>query len=306
MKSDDLADEVQARLAESVTLCVGRLVDGGLDRERLAIDAAAADALRAQAVPVVGRLRHGGAVRYTAGNEIEDDEYFLVDDAGTLEELAPFRILAAELGSMPVARPADLDASVGLTVTGFGDDDASRIVAVQKADPRLTHRGGRFFALGSDVLHLLEEPVFAFSPTIDFLVGPDWAVVLRQRPFEALLRHVSQVEQRIGGWVESITTHIPMDSKAAAQLREVAMRDSRTWRRLREIHQRGHLAHVTIEQVKGYAARVGLDVNRVVHGDKLVFDPVDRFGFLHLLNEDLYRGPLTDDVYEAQRKMTAD
>lgn len=153
---------------------------------------------------------------------------------------------------------------------------------------------------------MLEEPVFAFSPTIDFLVGPDWAVVLRQRPFEALLRHVSQVEQRIGGWVESITTHLPMDSGSAATLRDVAMRDSRTWRRLREIHQRGHLANVSIEQVRDYAGRVGLDVNNVVRDGKLVFDPADRFGFLHLLNEDLYRGPLTDDVYEAQRKMTTE
>lgn len=140
MKPDDVADQVQARLTESVSLCVGRLVDEGLNRERLAIDSGAADALRAQAVPVVERLRTGGAMPYTAGNELDDDEYFLVDDADTLDDLAPFRILAAELGSMPLARPADLDASVGLTVTGFGDEDARRVVAVQKADPRLKRR----------------------------------------------------------------------------------------------------------------------------------------------------------------------
>jgi hypothetical protein len=306
MTPDDAADQLQARLTESVTLCVGRLVGGGLERARLAIDQGAAGALRTQAAPVVERLRTAEAVPYTAGNELGDDQYFWVQDPDTLEDLVPFRILAAELGSMPVTRPADLDATVGVTATGFGDDDATRVVVVQKADPRLKHRGGRFFALGADTLRLLDEPVFAFSPTVDFLVAHDWAVVLRQQPFEALLRHVSQVEQRIGGWVESITAHLPMVAGSAAALREVAMRDSRTWRRLREIHQRGHLAKVTIEDVRDYGARVGLDVDRVVRDGQLVFDPADRFGFLHLLNEDLYRGPLTDEVYEAQRKAATD
>ncbi len=38
----------------------------------------------------------------------------------------------------------------------------------------------------------------------------------------------------------------------------------------------------------------------------LVFDPSERFGFLHLLNEDLYNGPLTDEPFESQRKSTMD
>jgi hypothetical protein len=43
----------------------------------------------------------------------------------------------------------------------------------------------------------------------------------------------------------------------------------------------------------------------VVRDGQLLFDPAERFSFLHLLNEDLYRGPLTDVTFEAQRKAAA-
>ena len=43
----------------------------------------------------------------------------------------------------------------------------------------------------------------------------------------------------------------------------------------------------------------------VVAGGRLTFDPAQRFSFLHLLNEDLYKGQLTDELFEAQRKARA-
>lgn len=90
------------------------------------------------------------------------------------------------------------------------------------------------------------------------------------------------------------------DSEAA--LLEVARADSRTWRRLREIRRRGHLAGISLADVRKYAKKVGLESAAIVQDGKLVFNPADRFSFLHLLNEDLYRGPLTDETFEAQRK----
>ena len=79
-------------------------------------------------------------------------------------------------------------------------------------------------------------------------------------------------------------------------------RDIVTWRRLRDIEHRGHLATVTLDQVRDYAGHVGLEPDKVVVDDELVFDPAERFGFLHLLNEDLYTGPLTGEAFESQRK----
>ena len=54
-----------------------------------------------------------------------------------------------------------------------------------------------------------------------------------------------------------------------------------------------------------YASLVGLDPDTVVAGDRLTFDPAQRFSFLHLLNEDLYKGQLTDELFEAHRKIPA-
>ena len=93
-----------------------------------------------------------------------------------------------------------------------------------------------------------------------------------------------------------------MSASSIDSLREVALRDSRTWRRLRDIERRGHLAHVTLDQVGAYAGEVGLNSATVIVNGELVFDPSERFGFLHLLNEDLYNGPLTGEAFESQRK----
>jgi hypothetical protein len=57
--------------------------------------------------------------------------------------------------------------------------------------------------------------------------------------------------------------------------------------------------------VRTYASLVGLDPDTVVVGDRLAFDPAQRFTFLHLLNEDLYKGQLTDVLFEAHRKTLA-
>ena len=42
-----------------------------------------------------------------------------------------------------------------------------------------------------------------------------------------------------------------------------------------------------------------------IRDGKLVFEPADRLSFLHLLNDELYRGFVTDVTFEAQRKAAA-
>lgn len=66
-----------------------------------------------------------------------------------------------------------------------------------------------------------------------------------------------------------------------------------------------HLAQVEIAKVRTYATKVGLDPRSVIKDGQLVFDATERFSFLHLLNEDLYRGDLTNVTFEAQRKAAA-
>ena len=148
-------------------------------------------------------------------------------------------------------------------------------------------------------------PALSFAPGFDFLLSPAWAVILNQASFERLFREIGLIDKHVQGWVRGITDHLPMEPASEAELLRVAHEDSRTWRRLREIRRRGHLAQVDFSEVRRYAKRVGLDPASVVRDGQLVFDPAERFSFLHLLNEDLYRGPLTDVTFEAQRKAAA-
>lgn len=298
---EEILAEIDARLPEALTLTVGRMLDDTLEAFHLALAQDAADGLRDQCGVARHRISEGAAASYTATSELDTSEYFVIDDEETLSELAAFRELADNLGAIPQITPADLDLRIKLYAVTIGDGPV-RTIFVRRTDPRLQHKAGRFLAIGQERLTRVEGPAFTFSADFDFVLGPDWAVVLDQRSFEILFRQIGLVEKHVSTWIKGITDHLPMSDSSVESLREVALRDSRTWRRLRDIERRGHLAHVQLAQVAEYAREIGLDPETVVADGQLVFDPSQRFGFLHLLNEDLYKGPLTGDAFESQRK----
>ncbi len=303
MRADPVAS-ISARIAESLSLGVARIdADGRLAGSKLVLGDDAAEAFREQCRNVLDTMAAGTAVPYSGGAELADDQFFVIDDRETLEELAAVAELRDSIETLPLIRPADLDVTVQLYAIAAGDDD--RILFVRRANPRIPFGSGRFLAIGRERLTRVGQPVFSFSARFDFVIGDGWVVVLDQSAFERVLRQVGLVEKNVSGWIEGITRHLPMPADDVDQLRKVAMQDSRTWRRLREIEHRGHLAGVSLDQVRAYAAFVGLDPDAVVAGDGLRFDPAQRFSFLHLLNEDLYKGQLTDKLFEAQRKISA-
>jgi len=163
---------------------------------------------------------------------------------------------------------------------------------------------------GADVIaavqsERLEGPTFAFYTSFDLVLAPEWALIVSQTEFERLFRDAGLVEQHINEWVAGIEQYLPWAPGSVDALAEVASRDSRIWRRLREINRRGHLTNVTIDQVRDYAVQMNLDIDHLIDNDQLIFDPEERFTTLHLLNEDLFRGPLSEERFEAQRKTTA-
>lgn len=298
---DDVIAQIEARLPEAVTLAVGRMVSGKIEARHLALDGDAANVLRQQCHIARDRISEGRPASYTATAELDTGEFFLIDDDATLAELSEFRRLGTNPGSFPQITPVELDMTIKLYVVALGDD-SDRILFVQRADPRLRPKAGPLFAIARERLTRIEGPIFAFSVGFDFVLGPSWAVVLDQRSFEMLFRQIRLVERHVSTWIEGITAHLPMSATSIDSLRRIALRDSRTWRRLRDIERRGHLAQITLEQVGSYAIEVGLDPARVIVNGELVFDPAQRFGFLQLLNEDLYMGPLTGEAFESQRK----
>lgn len=301
---DDAREELESRLDEALSVIVGRKGDdAGVDAAKLALAADAAEAFRDLASETSQKLLDRVEVPYTVDAELDGQEVFVIDDDDELAELSDLTGLSDLAATLPVTAPNDLDLRIQFYAVVVGDQ--ARVTLVKRTDPTISYQRGRWLAIAGEQLTKLEEPAFSFSPGFDFVLGPGWAIILNQTAFERLFRDIGLIDKHVQGWVQGITDHLPMTAESEAELLQVAHRDSRTWRRLREIRRRGHLAQVTMEEVETYAAGVGLDPNSIVVDGELVFDPSERFSFLHLLNEDLYRGALTDETFEAQRKSPA-
>ena len=221
---------IDARLPEALTLTVGRMVDDTIEAHHLALDDKAANGLREQCHIARDRISDGAPASYTATAELDMGEFFVIDDDQTLAELSAFRSLADNLGAIPQVRPSELDLTIKLYAVSLGND-SDRILFVRRTNPRLPHKAGGFLAIAQERLTRIEEPVFTFLPSFDFVLGPNWAVVLDQKSFEMLFRQIGLVEQHVSTWIKGITDHLPMSDSSIDSLREVALRDSRTWRR---------------------------------------------------------------------------
>jgi hypothetical protein len=248
----------------------------------------------------VSGLKDRSAVQYSADAELDVHEVFILDDKASLEELQDLRNLATSAATLPAIAPRDLDLSIQFYAVVIGDE--SRLLLLRRTDPQIRYSAGRFLAIAGQQLRKLDEPAFSFAPGFDLVIAEKWLVILNQTAFERLFRDIGLIERHITTWVSGITDHLNMQPASLSALMDVAKTDSRTWRRLREIHRRGHLADVSLDDVRRYAKGVGLDPKKIVQNGKLVFDVSERFSFLHLLNEDLYNGPLTEETFEAQRK----
>lgn len=299
--SAEVVTHIDSVLDGPLSLVVDAAPDSEWDARRLRLSKEAADAFRSMAHEVRDRIDAGDARAYGANAELSRDEFFLVDDASTVAELAVFREVVLRATSLDPVAPSELSEKIPLYAVGIGADE-HRVALVKRTDPQLTHRTGRLLAIGRQRLERIDDPVFSFASDFDLVVAAGWVVVLNQHAFEMLARETGIVERNVARWITGITNHLPMAEESVKLLRRTALRDSRTWRRLKEIEQRGHLAMVSLEDVRDYAAAVDLEPDDVVRDGQLRFDPSQRFGFLHLLNEDLFTGRLTGERFESQRK----
>lgn len=294
-------EELDAHLEGPLSLVVGRTLEEGADLRRVRLAEAAADAFRQYGRDARARIADGNTTEYTALTELQTGDYFLLEDQESLDELAGLRAAVLHVGDLPPVSPRQLDVRIGFYAVGLGES-TERVAFVRRTDPRLAARPGRLLAIGRERLESVDEQVFTFSNEFDLVIGATWAVIFNQTAFERLARETGIVERHVANWITGITDSLAMDTASVDSLHETALRDSRTWRRLRDIKRRGHLEHVDLAQVADYARAVDLDPDSVVRNGALHFDPQERFGFLHLLSEDLYKGALTGERFESQRK----
>lgn len=182
------------------------------------------------------------------------------------------------------------------------DTDQGSVAFVRKRNPQTIARPGRMYALLGNALTAIEQPVFSFEPGFDLVVGEHGVIATNLNVFELLFRETDAVLAQVPDWVESIADHLPLAGNGGELLAEKARSSSRLRRRLRAIHERGHLAHVGIEDVRRHIRDLGLPEDELIDGDELLVDEADPMTLLYLLNEDFFTGGLTASAFRSERK----
>ncbi len=184
----------------------------------------------------------------------------------------------------------------------IGADPGARLAFVSKSNPARVARSGTFFTAQHEVLTHLKEDVFLFEDRVDLIVSAKTVVVLNQGAFEQWFRDTPALLEKVEEWIGGISAHLPLAGDGADRLAERARTDSRLRRVLYSIQERGHLVKVSVDQVRSHVSAQGLDPARFVKGNELVFDDADPATLLKILNEDLFRGGLTNEPFVADRK----
>jgi hypothetical protein len=174
---------------------------------------------------------------------------------------------------------------------------------VRKTDPHLTARPGWVISSLGEALSRIDDPVFVLESRFDVIVLPDGLAVLNATPFETLFRAAEEMSERVVTWADAITDHFPIAGDGESLLVDAARRSSRLAKRMRSIYDSGHLAAVTLSQLRAAAKQQGLDVASLFSKDGLVINKdTDTLTLLALLNEDLFKGGLTGTKFAADRK----
>jgi hypothetical protein len=286
----------------TLTLIVARRSNARVVGGHVNVADDAADALRETADNALLDLATKDRRAYDPDALLEGGEYFAIersqldDSFGVLELLD--RGPAADLLTPDeiAERPQLFYASV------IGANPAARLAFVSKSNPARVARSGRFFTVQSEVLTHLTSDVFLFEDRVDLIVSAKTVVVLNQGAFEQWFRDTPALLEKVEEWIGGISAHLPLAGDGADRLAERARTDSRLRRVLFSIQDRGHLAKVTVAQVRKHVAAQGLDPAKFIKGNELVFDDADPATLLKILNEDLFRGGLTDEPFVADRK----
>jgi hypothetical protein len=182
------------------------------------------------------------------------------------------------------------------------DTDAGRVAMIKKTNPTRRAHGGKKWALAGDELVLMSDDPWQLHPTFDLVVNEDGAYALNTWFFEQLFADADRLKAKVDDWVDGIASALPLVSAQRRLLVERCRDSARLRRRLRSIAYRGHIARVTIADVRQHVKEMGLSPKTFIRNGKLVVDDANVDDLLHVLNEDLMRGGLTADPFRIESK----
>jgi hypothetical protein len=204
----------------------------------------------------------------------------------------------------PLLSPDDLAGRMLFYAVTVGGDASKRVSFVSKSNPaRELGRGIWLTRLTphSDTLTTVDTPLFLLEDRIDLVVGPATIIVFNQLAFEQWFRESPAIGEHVERWISTINEAVTFADDGEARLRKRAETDFRVRRLLRNISERGHLADVPVSRIRSHIKEQGLDESMLLRGDEL-FLGTDPLPLLKLLNEDLFRGGLTDVPFVSDNK----
>lgn len=251
---------------------------------------------------VEANVREKSPRRYSIETDVEEDEY-LIARLEDRDEEAALRSEIVNLDAMPQVGSRDVvDHKPVFYAIVVGSRPANRVAYLRKTNPmKVAKPGWGAFEFG-DTLTRIENPVFVVEDTVDLILRPDVIEVLRPSVFESLFYELTGVETKIRGWVKSISRALPLETATATALTEACKKKARLRRRLQAIEERGHLRDVRVDEFRKELRRLGYDPRRFLTDGKIVTQQSDFGLLLQILNEDLFRGGLTDEEFAAERK----
>jgi hypothetical protein len=262
----------------------------------------ARDALRATIDRAVQAHQQRVPRPYDPDAHLETGEYFHVTRREVEDSMGVLALIDRATTS-PIIEPSDISERPQLFYAGVvGAVPEERLAFVTRSNPATIAKRGHFFTPKGGSLARIETPVLLFEDHVDLIVTATDIVINDQATFEQWFRDTPALQERVGTWVGSITAHLPIHGDGADRLVARCRESPRLRRLLYVIHTRGHLAGVSIARVRRHINDQGLDASKLVRSGRLVFDDADEMSLLKLLNEDLFKGGLTDEPFTVDRK----
>lgn len=295
-------DPRSIEVPEGVSLVVAWRRGTRLEGGEIRINTTVGNFLRRSCEEALQRLRSSRIRPYDPDMFLEEDEAILVEDA-ELVSSSPLKPIALPEEPLPLLSARSLPhRPLLLYGVTFRDSTGRRVAFVRKMNPHYGARPGGILAALGNTLTEVGGAVFSLDRVFDLIVWLDGIVAFKQSVFELLFKDSEAVSTAVPGWIQSIADHLPLAGDGAEVLERMANNSTRLRRRLRSINDRGHLAHVTIDQIRAHLRELQLDEADYIENDELVVRESDPIGLLDLLNEDLFVGGLTSIGFRSERK----
>lgn len=183
----------------------------------------------------------------------------------------------------------------------FGTGTGS-VTFLRKLNPL---RGLRKKRLGflDDELSLAPHAVFAFDSYADLIITEKNLFIFNQTAFAAIFRGQVELKKMTKGWIDGIKASTPMTEESYNLLLAKGVRDSRISKRIESIARRGHLTGLSSSHLREGMKKCDLDSSVYMNqSDEIVLTEDTLPEILKFLNEDMFRGVLTDDPFEVDSK----